>query len=125
MELADWTEVLLFLIGTILVVADLFFVAGFGVLAIPGLVLMIAGLFLSLMGRPELWTWESVGMGARPLLLSFLTTVLIAGLMLKMLPRTSAWKWLVLHEEERSDAGYIATGKHDVLLGKEGINLSM
>ena len=120
-ELADWTEVLLFLFGAILVIADLFFIAGFGVLAIPGVVLMIAGLFLSLMGRPELWTWESVGLAARPLLLSFLTTILIAVLMLKMLPRTSAWKWLVLQEEERSEAGYIATGEHEALLGKNGV----
>lgn len=120
-KLADWTEVLLFLGGVILVIADLFFIAGFGVLAIPGVVLMIAGLFLSLMGRPELWTWESVGIAARPLLLAFLTTVLIAGVMLKMLPRTSAWQWLVLKAEERSDAGYIATGEHEALLGREGV----
>ena len=120
-KLADWTEVLLFLGGVILVIADLFFIAGFGVLAIPGVVLMIAGLFLSLMGRPELWTWESVGIAARPLLLAFLTTVLIAGVMLKMLPRTSAWQWLVLKAEERSEAGYIATGDHEALLGKEGV----
>ncbi len=120
-NLADWTEVLLFLVGLILVLADLFFVVGFGVLAIPGVILMFAGLFLSLMGRPELWTWQSVGVGARPLLLAFISTVVIACVMLKMLPRTSAWKWLVLHEEERSDAGYIATGQHDALVGKEGV----
>jgi membrane-bound serine protease (ClpP class) len=120
-RLADWTEVLLFLVGLILLLADLFFVAGFGVLAIPGVVLMFAGMFLSLMGRPELWTWQSVGIGARPLLLAFITTVVIACVMLKMLPRTSAWNWLVLHEEERSEAGYIATGQHDALVGKEGV----
>ena len=40
---------------------------------------------------------------------------------MKMLPRTSAWNWLVLHEEERSEAGYIATGQHDALVGKEGV----
>ncbi|MDE3001265.1 MAG: nodulation protein NfeD [Gemmatimonadota bacterium] len=120
-KLADWTEVLLFLVGVIMVIADLFFIAGFGVLAIPGVILMFAGLFLSLMGRSELWTWESVADGARPLLLAFITTILIGGLMLKMLPRTSAWKWLVLQEEERRDAGYIATGEHDGLLGKEGV----
>ena len=120
-KLADWTEVLLFLVGLILLLTDLFFVAGFGVLAIPGAVLMFAGMFLSLMGRPELWTWQSVGSGARPLLLALITTVVIACVMLKMLPRTSAWNWLVLHEEERSEAGYIATGQHDALVGKEGV----
>ncbi len=120
-RLADWTEVLLFLVGVILVVADLFYIAGFGMLAIPGVVLMFAGLFLSLMGRPELWTWESVGIGAQPLLLAFVTTILIAGLMFKILPHTSAWNWLVLQAEERSEAGYIATSNHGALVGKEGV----
>lgn len=31
------------------------------------------------------------------------------------------WKWLVLHAEERAESGYIATGTHEPLLGKEGV----
>jgi hypothetical protein len=31
------------------------------------------------------------------------------------------WKWLVLHADERTEAGYIVTGKHDALAGKEGV----
>jgi membrane-bound serine protease (ClpP class) len=36
-KLASWSEVLLFVIGLTLVIGDLFFVAGFGLLALPGL----------------------------------------------------------------------------------------
>ena len=121
-QLADWTEVLLFLGGVILVIADLFFIVGFGVLAVPGVILMIAGLFLSLMGRHG-----TLDLGVRghwceaPAYWRSSRTVVIACVMLKMLPRTSAWKWLVLQAEERRDAGFIATGQHDGLLGKEGV----
>ena len=31
------------------------------------------------------------------------------------------WRWLVLHAEEKAEAGYIATGEHEALLGKEGV----
>ncbi len=31
------------------------------------------------------------------------------------------WRWLVLHADEKSDAGYVATGEHEALLGKEGV----
>ncbi len=31
------------------------------------------------------------------------------------------WKWLVLNADERTEAGYIATGSHDALTGKEGV----
>lgn len=34
------------------------------------------------------------------------------------------WKWLALHAEERTEAGYIGTGEHDGLLGKEGVALT-
>ncbi len=120
-ELADWSEVLLFLIGALLVVADLFFISGFGVLGIPGIALMFAGIFLSLMGRSELWTWGSVGEIAEPLLLSFVVTVVLAVLMLRSLPRTSAWSWLVLHTEEKAEEGYRATSGYEDLVGAKGV----
>ena len=31
------------------------------------------------------------------------------------------WKWLVLHADERTEAGYIGTGEYDGLVGKEGV----
>lgn len=31
------------------------------------------------------------------------------------------WRWLVLHADERAEAGYVATGEHEALLGKEGV----
>ena len=31
------------------------------------------------------------------------------------------WKWFVLNADEKADAGYVATGEHEALLGKEGV----
>ena len=117
-KLASWSEVLLFLVGLLLVIGDLFFVAGFGLLAVPGLVLMFVSIFMSLMGRFELWTWDTAGLAVRPIMISMLMTLIIAAFALKRLPRSTTWQKVVLTEEE---AGYQAVSEENVsLAGKSG-----
>lgn len=105
-HLADWGEIMLFLLGLILVFIDLFFVAGFGVLAIPGVGLMIVGLFLSLMGRTELWTMDSISGALTPLLAAMIITTLLAIVMIRMLPRSTFWDRVILTTEEKASDGY-------------------
>jgi len=124
-RLAEWTEVLLFLLGVVLVIVDLFFITGFGAAGIPGIALMFAGIFLSLMGRFELWTWPSVSSAIRPLLLAFVLTAVLAVIMLRSLPRTSAWRRLVLQAEERAEEGYRADAGYGDMLGAEGTAFTM
>jgi membrane-bound serine protease (ClpP class) len=120
-NLAEWSEVLLFMAGVLLVLADLFFITGFGLLAVPGIVLMFAGVFLSLMGRSELWTWGTIGDVSRPLLLALVVTVVLAIVMVKNLPRTTTWNRLILQTEEKADAGYVASGGYGDLVGEQGV----
>jgi membrane-bound serine protease (ClpP class) len=105
-HLADWGEIMLFFLGLILVFVDLFFVAGFGVMAIPGVGLMIIGLFLSLMGRTELWTLGSISDALTPLLAAMIITTILAIVMIRMLPKSSFWERVVLTTEEKASDGY-------------------
>jgi membrane-bound serine protease (ClpP class) len=116
-QLAEWTDILLFILGSMLVLADVFFVIGFGLLAIPGVLLIVASLFLSLMGRTELWTWDAVGVAARPLTLSMVLTTVLGYLLLRRLPRSGTWKKVVLDARE---SGYTASPEYDDLLGATG-----
>jgi membrane-bound serine protease (ClpP class) len=120
-NLADWTEILIFLVGAALVIVDLFFITGFGVVGIPGLVLMVAGLWLSLVGRTELWTWDSVGAATRPLLLAFVMTVVLGYMMVKWLPRSTTWNRIILQAETSRTAGYSADTSYSDLMGAEGV----
>jgi len=119
-DLADWSEVLIFVIGVVLIFLDIFFVAGFGALAIPGVMLVFASLFLSLMGRTELWTWDSVGQATQPLTVAFVMTGVLGYVMYKFLPKTNAWSHLILQTEERASEGYLAVASYDDLMGSEG-----
>lgn len=123
-NLADWSEVLIFVLGIALIVLDLFFIAGFGTLAIPGMLMVFASLFLSLMGRTELWTWDSVGAATQPLLLSMVLTGIFGYVMFKTLPRTSAWNRLILQTEEKAQEGYVGVSSYSDLMGQEGTALT-
>ena len=117
-KLASWSEVLLFAIGLVLVILDLFFVTGFGLLALPGFVLMFVSIFLSLMGRLDLWTFDSASLALRPIMISMLLTAVIGAIMLKRLPKSTTWQRVVLNEQE---SGYTAaTAEHEALEGKSG-----
>jgi membrane-bound serine protease (ClpP class) len=117
-KLASLSEVLLFAIGLMLVIADLFFVTGFGLLALPGFVLIFTSLFLSLMGPLDLWTWDSAGTAVRPIIAAMLLTLVIGGLMLRRLPKSTTWQRVVLDEQE---SGYQAAPiEHRSLEGKAG-----
>lgn len=117
-KLASWSEVMLFVVGLLLVVADLFFVTGFGLLAVPGLVLMFTSIFLSLMGRLELWTWDMAGVAVRPIMFALLFTTLIAAFMLKRLPKSTTWQRVVLNEAVTGHHG--VPEEHAALEGKSG-----
>ncbi|MFT5369873.1 MAG: membrane-bound serine protease (ClpP class) [Candidatus Latescibacterota bacterium] len=119
-HLADWSEILLFFFGLILVFVDLFFVAGFGVLGIPGVGLMMVSLFLSLMGRTELWTFASVSDALTPLLAAMILTTILAVVMIRMLPKSSFWERLVLTTEEKASDGY-RTSPYEDFRGATGI----
>jgi len=119
-NLADWSEVLIFVLGIVLIFVDLFFIAGFGVLAIPGILMIFASLFLSLMGRYELWTWNEISAVLTPMLMSVILTGVLGVLILRSLPRSKMWNRLVLNTEEKSSEGYVATRTYDDLLGATG-----
>ncbi len=122
-NLADWTEVLLFFLGATLVIVDIFFIAGFGVLGIPGIGLMLTSVFLSLMGRVELWTWDSVGVVATPLLLALIVTGVVGIFMLRALPHSKIWDRMVLRTEEKASEGYRVVEYSD-LMGAHGMAIT-
>ncbi len=118
-NLANWTEILIFLLGIALIFIDLFFVMGFGLLAIPGGLLILTSLFLSLMGRFELWTWDDISTVLTPLFMAIILTGVLGLLILRSLPDSRMWRRLVLDTEEKASEGYVAAPYSD-LLGASG-----
>ena len=123
-HLAGMTELLLFFTGLALIAIDLFFITGFGMLAIPGIGMIFASLFLTLMGRVELWTMDEVTRVMTPLLLSMIITTVAGGLMLRSLPKSRMWRRLVLDAQVKSPDGPSGKSPYGDLLGVSGTALT-
>lgn len=121
---ANW-EILMFIIGLILLIVEIFVIPGFGIAGISGIVLVIAGLTLSLLENVnfDFEPIESGGIGKALLTVSAgigLGFILILYLSSKI--GTEGWfKHIALNTNLEKDAGYVAVEiENKTLIGKQG-----
>jgi membrane-bound serine protease (ClpP class) len=127
--MAENWELILFIIGVILIMVEIFAIPGFGVTGVAGIIAMVTGLTLSLVDNqvfkePE-FTGEGLGMLMKALSLVLVSVLL--GLILslwsaKRLLSTSAFSNLSLKSEQRLEEGYVGVEtKQHTLVGKTGV----
>ncbi len=125
--LAEHWEILLFIAGLILIAVEIFVIPGFGVAGISGILLLVAGLTLSLVDNI---TFRFDPTGAMLMLLRSLAIVLVSALTSIILSiwltrkaASSTRLGLALNTEMKSEAGYVSVEKekHSRLIGKKGI----
>ncbi len=115
-------EVVLFLMGVVLLVIEIFIIPGFGVAGISGLVLLVGSLLFALIGNvgfqfpePKEITSAILTMAAS------LTLLILLGFSLgRYLPRSRVFGQLVLQPELESTAGYLSADPKEELMGKTG-----
>jgi membrane-bound serine protease (ClpP class) len=118
-HLVGWEEALLFLAGVILVIVEIFFVPGFGVPGVLGLICVITALVLSLVGMPINVSFET-GLLAEAMtrvLLSLLGAFVLALIAMRLLSRTEFGRALVL---ETAEAGWVSAPTASDLVGRVG-----
>jgi membrane-bound serine protease (ClpP class) len=125
-HLAEWDEVFLFVAGVGLLVAEIFFIPGFGVVGLAGILCIVGSLLLTQMGSFELWSLEEFAGLVSRLTLSLAGAIGLAVLFLRSLPKIGAFSRLVLHREAPSSEGFVAasTERDQELVGLEGISLT-
>ena len=93
--LANWIEVILFLIGIILILIEFLVIPGFGITGILGFVFLFAGLFGMLLKNPpdeipwpsNALEWQDFSQGVMSLSIGFVTFIVCAWLLSKYLPK--------------------------------------
>ncbi len=121
-------ELLLFAVGIVLLLLEIFIIPGFGVAGISGLVLVFAAILLSMVqGVPTRefdipvtfievqWERAFINMG--------IASVLSAGLAITLaryLPNASVFRHLTLETELTRDEGYQSSDEHENLVGERG-----
>ncbi len=127
--MAENWEIIVFFIGVILMVVEIFAIPGFGVAGVAGIIAMVTGLTLSLVDNIVFNEPELTGEGLNLLLksLSLVLVSILMGLILslwvtKKLLTTTAFGRLSLKSELRMEDGFIGVETEQLsLVGENGV----
>ncbi|MFH1196518.1 MAG: nodulation protein NfeD [bacterium] len=120
LEIASAIEIILFIGGVILLIVEIFFIPGFGVFGIVGIIMMIAGLFLGLVSDFEMTDFGFLSGAIIQLALTFVGTGVIVFFLSRFLPKTNVWNRLILRDNLTSTSGYTSNDSVKLLVGKTG-----
>jgi membrane-bound serine protease (ClpP class) len=126
MGLAQSWEIILFFIGVLLILVEVFVVPGFGVTGILGLTLVIFSMAASLIGNVGL-SFPPLHQISQAIWTMAITLMLGIGLvasMVRYLPENKMFNKLVLLDQTDRGHGYISSDSKDDLLGLEGVALT-
>jgi membrane-bound serine protease (ClpP class) len=118
-------ELILFLVGVVLLVVEIFLIPGFGVVGISGIVLMVLALVLS--QQPfawprSSWQWDLALRNLRNIGLGFVGSLVAVFLLLRFFPALNPLRRLILGSSEQASEGYAVQGREETarLVGKKG-----
>ncbi len=124
LELASIIEIIIFVVGVVLLLLEIFVVPGFGIFGILGIVFIVSGLFLGLLSDFELIDWDIISTAIIQLAVTFLATFSVMLLLLKFLPKTSMLNKLVLQDQVSAKSGYADKESFHDYVGMAGTALT-
>ncbi len=129
--IAENWEILIFVVGVLLLLIEIFAIPGFGIAGISGIILMIAGLALSMshgdiIVRDEDFNFSlNLGPFAKSLfvvMFSVFLGLIMSILLSQRLVKTNLFARIALHKEQDPDEGYLGVPTEQInLTGKTGI----
>ncbi len=120
LQLASGLEIIIFIVGVILLLLEIFVIPGFGVFGVLGIVFIFAGLFLGLLSDFPFVDSGMISVAIIQLAGAFVLSGFTIFILLKFLPRTEMFNKLILKKNIDSQSGYTAVEKVKNLLGKKG-----
>jgi membrane-bound serine protease (ClpP class) len=122
-------EIVLFILGVILLVVEIFLIPGFGVVGISGIVLMIAALVLS---RQQFivprfgWQWDIFLRNLRNIGLAFLGSLVLVVVIFRSFRRVPLFRRLILESAQDAGEGYTVQSADSGggLIGRKGTALT-
>lgn len=121
LQLASILEILLFVIGLGLLLAEIFIIPGFGVTGISGIILIFVSIFLSLLSSKPFIDMEAVSLAIIQLTAAMLFAIVAMFFAVKYIPKSKAFNKLVLSETQLAEKGFVSYPSDKGLVGKEGI----
>ncbi len=114
--LAGFETIILFVIGLLLLSAEIFFIPGFGLAGIGGVTAIIASIFL---------TFGNIVQASYSILIALGISTIGFFLLIKYIPSTRTWRKFILSTQQKRELGYtVGTKEMKRLTGKEGIAIT-
>lgn len=123
-DLATLLEVGLFIVGIVLLLLEIFVIPGFGVPGVAGILMIVAGLFLSLIGSFDHITFETLTEPLYTLAGAFIGLAVLLLLMFRYLPETGAFRRFVMDDSVSSGKGYVSSPDFGDLQGLRGVAIT-
>ncbi len=122
--LAGMEDILIFFIGLALLIIEVLFFPGMGLLGFLGALLMLVGLLSAMVqhypGSPWYPSWPQLEFPLMKLSVSLVGASIIALVIARFLPGTSVFHRLVLENATSKKTGYAASDDNTGLIGQEG-----
>ncbi|HPF99769.1 MAG TPA: NfeD family protein [Kiritimatiellia bacterium] len=126
--LAGMEDLLIFTAGAVLLVVEILFIPGFGVIGVTGIVLMLWAVLSAMVthypGSPWYPTWEQMQFPLVKLSVALVVGTGLAAWLSRYLPDTILFRRLVLAKATRHSEGFAASSDASGLLASEGKALS-
>ncbi len=127
--LASWFEVILFIIGLVLLAAEILVIPGFGIAGISGITCLLLSLYMALVKQPiPQYSWDVSAAYNALWTLVMWGVLLVVAIVLswKAIERTPLYAAIVQVHEERADRGFtMPTADLRDLVGREGVACSI
>ena len=125
-HLAEWDELALFVVGLVLLVVEIAFIPGFGIVGLAGILCMVASLLLTRLPSYQWWSLDEITAVIGQLALSMIIAIVGAAVLLRALPRFALFNRLILRSETSAADGYVGTptDRDTGLVGQEGVTLT-
>lgn len=116
-------EIVLFGIGVLLLLAEIFVIPGFGVAGVSGLALVAGSLFAALVGNVGLSfpPFAALGPAVGTMAATLILLIVLMFSLSKYLPKSERFSQLVLSPDLASASGYVAADAMEGLVGQRGI----
>ena len=124
--LVESWEIVVFLVGVLLLLAEVFVTPGFGVAGITGLIMVLASLMAALIGNVGLHfpAGGQIAQAAATLAAALVLLAVLAVSLGRFLPRSQRFGKLILSPELSSSEGYTSAETDTSLLGQTGKTLT-
>ena len=119
-------EIVLFGIGVLLLLAEIFVIPGFGVAGIGGLALVVGSLFAALIGNVGLAfpPFAALAPAVGTMVVTLVLLIVLMFSLSKYLPKSDRFGQLVLAPELASASGYVSSETLEDLVGQTGVSVT-